>query len=501
MTRVVIIGGGAAGLSCALSLLDTYRARGGQICRTPTSDPAIRASESGLSVYVLEAREGLGGRVSSERHGSFVVETGAATVQESAPGLRELIARLKLESEVVYSDDQAKRRYVYRQGKLRRLPARPPELLSSDAFSLPARARLLIEPLIPARPATLADESIQDFFSRRIGPRMTAEIVEPALAGIYAGDIAELSMASALPRVWQLESEHGSLLKALRATRAATAGADKGSATPDKPDKPAPGAATRLFGLRGGLGQLMAALGRTITSEGGMVRPLSPVKAITVPGEGKSRYRLRVREGLIDADELILAVPPPEAARLLTPLDAGLGELFSGIKMAPIVAISLGWPREQVPHPLDGFGFLVPRAERMRDGLRLLGALFMTSALPDFEQAPRGQVVIRAMYGGAHDPEVEQMPDGALLEQVQRDLRTTLGIWAEPRFIHIQRWPQAIEQYRLGHLARVADIEARLGGLGHIHATGAALRGVSVPDVLRAGSDLGARLATQLPIA
>jgi protoporphyrinogen/coproporphyrinogen III oxidase len=293
-------------------------------------------------------------------------------------------------------------------------------------------------------------------------------------------------MASALPRLWQMEREHGSLLKALRSGQA---------------QSKSPVAAPRLCGLRGGLGQLMQAMARAIEAAGGRVRPLSAVKAIHPAEAGRGRYRVQLADTSLHADELILALPPPEAARLLSGLDGALSTLYAGIPMAPIVAISLGWPREQVPHPLDGFGFLVPRAERMRDGLRLLGALFMTSALPDFEQAPKGQIVIRAMYGGAHDPEVERMADGALLEQVQRDLRTTLGIWNEPRFIHIQRWPQAIEQYRLGHAARVAEIEARLSALGHLHATGAALHGVSVPDVLRNGQALGRQLADALPLA
>ena len=483
MTRVVVIGAGAAGLRCALSLLDAYRARGGTI--GPASAAASDGSPPGLSLQVLEARDQVGGRVGSERHGSFVIETGAATVQETAPGLPELIERLKLQDELVFSDDRAKRRYLYRAGRLRRLPMKPPEILSSDALSIPARARLLAEPLVPPRSPSLLDESVQDFFSRRLGRRVTDEIVEPALAGIYAGDIAELSMASAMPRIWQMESEHGSLLKALRRSQAASKG---------------PVAAPRLCGLRGGLGQLMQALARAINAAGGRVRPLSAVKAIRPAEPGQGRYRVQLAETSLCADELVLALPPPEAARLLADLDPSLSTLYSGISMAPIVAISLGWPHEQVPHPLDGFGFLVPRAERMRDGLRLLGALFMTSALPDFEQAPKGQVVIRAMYGGAHDPEVERMADGALLEQVQRDLRTTLGIWNEPRFIHIQRWPQAIEQYRLGHAGRVAEIEARLRALG-LHATGAALHGVSVPDVLRDGQALGQRLAEALPLA
>lgn len=483
MSRVVVIGGGAAGLRCGLSLLDAYRARGGAV--VPMSSTTDRPA-GGLSLCVLEARDQLGGRVASERHGGFVIETGAATVQETAPGLRELFERLKLQPDLVYSDDRAKRRYVYRAGQLRRLPLKPPEILTSDALSVAARARLLAEPLIPPRASTLADETVKDFFERRLGRRVTAELVEPALAGIYAGDIAELSMASAMPRVWNMEGEHGSLLKALRASQAANKG---------------PVAAPRLCGLRAGLGQLMQALGRAIDAAGGRVRPLSAVKAITMDDSGASRYRVQLANSSLHADELVLAVPPPEAARLLSDLDPQLARMYSGIQMAPIVAISLGWPREQVPHPLDGFGFLVPRIERMRDGLRLLGALFMTSALPDFEQAPKGQVLIRAMYGGAHDPEVERMPDGALLEQVQRDLRTTLGIWNEPRFIHIQRWPQAIEQYRVGHAGRVAELEDRLRQLGHIHATGAALHGVGVPDVLRSGQALGQRIADSLPLS
>ena len=148
--------------------------------------------------------------------------------------------------------------------------------------------------------------------------------------------------------------------------------------------------------------------------------------------------------------------------------------------MAPVVAISLGWPREQVPHPLDGFGVLVPRSA----GLRLLGVLFMTSTLPDYEQAPKGQVILRAMYGGAHAPEIEQLEDGALLDQVRRDLKTTVGVLTAPRFIHIQRWPRAIEQYNLGLVARIAAIEARLHAHPGLHATGAAFRGVCVPVVL-----------------
>jgi oxygen-dependent protoporphyrinogen oxidase len=480
MTRVVIIGGGAAGLGCALSLLDTFRARGGS------------TSEAGLKLSVLEAREQVGGRVSSESHGGYVIETGAATILESAPGFLELSSRLGLQSALVYSDDRARRRYLWRAGRLRRLPSRPPDILTSDALSVAARLRLFAEPFVPPAPPGLpelpgkgeagdsSEETVGAFFRRRLGQRATEELVDAAVSGIYAGDIEELSMRSALPRVWQMERQHGSLLKALRSERPTT-----------------PGSAPRLCGFRQGLGQLTQALSRTVQELGGEVRLCSPARSLSRSGAG---YRIVTDDGSLDAERVILAVPPKEAARLLKPLDEPLSTLYAGIPMAPIVAITLGWPREQVPHPLDGFGFLVPRIERLRDGPRLLGALFMTSALPEFEQAPRGQVVVRAMYGGAHDPEIVRMDDGELLEQVRRDLRAALGIWTEPRFIHIQRWADAIEQYVRGHAARVADIEARLRGQEGLFAVGAALHGVSVPEVLAHAQKVGTQLAAQLPI-
>ncbi len=480
-TRVVVIGGGGAGLACALSLLDTYKARGGVIGR------------GGLELTVLEAREQLGGRIGSERHGGFSIETGPATLQEGSPGLSELLQRIGLRDEQVFSSDQASRRYVFRAGALRRLPSKPSEVLFSDALSIPARLRLLWEPLVaPARPdAAEPDESVAAFGRRRLGSRVTSELIDPFLSGIFAGDIEKLSMRSALPRLWQMEAEHRSLFKALRRKQAEAASRVKAGG--------APTALPRLFGFRQGIGQLAAALGRSVTEAGGVIRLSTSAQAIKRAEGGAGDEVILAGDGggeRLPADQVVLALPPPDAAVLAATLDPALGAAYQEIPMASVVAISLAWPREQVPHPLDGFGFLIPRHE----GLLLLGTLFMTSILPDYDQAPKGQVVLRALYGGAHHAEVVNLDDGALLEQVRRDLKVTLGILTEPRFIHIQRWPRAIEQYLVGHAARVATLEARLGELPGLSATGAAFRGVSVPDVLRQGQELGARLAGELPL-
>jgi oxygen-dependent protoporphyrinogen oxidase len=479
--HIVIIGGGAAGLSTALALLDTCRSRGGAV----VSDGSA-GGEGGLRVTVLEAREQIGGRIGSEQHGGFTVETGPATLQENAPGLMELVARLQLQKDLVVSDERANRRYLWRAGRLRRLPSKPQEVLTSDALSLPARLRLLTEPLMPPRspvaggssPGQLPEETVAEFCRRRLGARITAEAVDPFISGIYAGDIEQLSMQSALPRLVAMEAQHGSLLKALKKARSESAGTGP---------RPLP----RLCGFRHGLGQLVTALGHCVTEGGGEIRVATRVHGLHRDGD---RFRIEIEGAELAADRVVLALPPPEAAALVSGLDDELRGLYQSIPMAPVVAITLGWPREQVPHPLDGFGFLVPR----QAGLRLLGTLFMTSILPDCEQAPRGQVILRAMYGGTHDPSICELDDGALLDLVRRDLKTTLGVLTEPRFIHIQRWPRAIEQYLVGHAGRIAALEARALALGGLYPVGAALRGVSVPDVLRQGQALGTRLGTEL---
>lgn len=469
MTRVVVIGGGVGGLAAALGLLDTFRARGGEA-----------GHDQALSLTLLEARDQVGGRVSTEQHDGHLVELGATTLQESAPGLLDLIRRLRLQDALVYSGDAAKHRFLYRNGALRRLPERPPELLTTTALSLSARLRMLAEPFVrtssPA-PSSPADPSIAAFFRERLGTQATDELIDAALSGIFAGDIDQLSMRSALPRVFAMQAQHGSLFAALRAM---------------------PRTRARLLGFRQGLHSLPLAMAQAVGEMGGIVRCSSTVRQI----ERLPQHfvvTLAEHQPPLLADQLILAVPPPKAHALLRDLDPSLAQLLGGIPMAPIVAVTLGFPRDQVHFSTNGFGFLIPRKERLRTGLRMLGTLFMSSVLPDCPMAPKAQVQLRCMYGGALDPEVAHLTDGEIIEQARRDLRSILGVLAEPRFLHIQRWPQAIEQYLIGHSARLAQITARLAYHPGLHLAGAALHGVSVPDVLRHGQSLGAGIAAKLP--
>jgi oxygen-dependent protoporphyrinogen oxidase len=468
MARVIIIGGGVFGLRCALALLDTYRARGGTI-----THPQAAPERPGLRVSVWEAREQPGGRMVSEHHEPYTVELGPTTIPDTTPGFLELVSRVGLQSALLTSDERGARAQLFRKGKLRRLPTRTAELFLSDALSPSARLRLLAAPLLGPEAAGPSEESVAAFFRRRLGDAATNDLIEPIVAELCKGDLEALSLKSTLPELARREAEAGGLFAALLQHAQL------------KPP-------ARLCGFRGGLGSLATALARTIGEAGGEV-------CLGTPAVGLSRlatgYAVASPQRIERAEAVVLATSASSLSRLFSELDPTLSELSAPIDTVPLVCLTLAWPREQIPQPLDGAGFLVPRTE----GLRLLAVRFLSSTLPDFEQAPRGQAVLRAEYGGARDRELVLLDDGELLLQVRRDLKQTLGIMAEPRFIHIKRWPQAIEQYTLGHAERAAELTSRLKTLPGLHIGGTVLDGASSPkERFLRSRELGLRIAYQL---
>lgn len=439
---VLVIGGGISGLTAG-----------------------FRLKRAGRSVAVIEAAGRVGGSIETNVEGGFRFELGPNTVLENHPAVSELLEEAGLDDganrEKIVASPAAKRRYLWKGDRLEPLPGGPPGLLRTPLFSLGAKLRLLREPWIDRRsPAEIEaepDETVGSFVRRRLGGEVLDYAVGPFVSGVYAGDPERLAVRWAVPKIFALEQEHGSLIRGALAKR-------KG---------PAPGGA--MFSFREGLETLPRRLAREI----GDIRTGLSVRKVMRQAEA---FLIETDAGRLAARNVVLAVPADVAARLLEAATGGKSLAFAEIPYAPVAVVALGVKRSQIAHPLDGFGFLAPR----RESLRLLGCLFPSTIFPD--RAPEAHVALSAFLGGRTDPEIVDpnlWEDPRLLGLVRKELGQAIGLSGEPTVAILRRWPRAIPQYEVGHgrfVQLAEEIERDLPGL---HLAGNFLGGVSVPDCIR----------------
>jgi oxygen-dependent protoporphyrinogen oxidase len=450
---------------------------------------AFHLARAGARVAVVEAADRVGGSIETWREGGWLFELGPNTVLDHHPAVGALVAAAGLDGERLAARPAARRRYVWKGGRLLPLPGGPPGLVATPLFPLGAKLRLLREPWVPPAPHPDAggrEESIADFVRRRLGQDLLDYAVGPFVSGVYAGDPERLSARWAVPKIWALEREHGSLIRGALARR-------KG---------PAPGGA--MLSFPEGLETLPRRLAAGLGGPGGAPPAVPPANASGGQDDDAAGLHLAtpcrrvVRDGAgfrveaagldLAADRVVLAVPADAAAALLAAATGGAARALAAVPYAPVVVVSLGFRRADVAHPLDGFGFLAPRKE----SLRLLGCLFPSSFFPG--RAPAGHVALSAFAGGRTDPGAVDLDDPALLDFVLADLDRALGLRGEPVVVRLRRWPRAIPQYEIGHgrfveLAR--RIEADLPGLA---VAGSFTGGVAVPDCIARGAAAAAQV-------
>ncbi|XXF79339.1 protoporphyrinogen oxidase [Myxococcaceae bacterium GXIMD 01537] len=451
---IAIIGAGISGLSLAWGL----RSRG-------------------RDVVLLEAGSRLGGNIHTRERDGFVLEAGPNSFLDKEPATRALAAALGLEGRIRAGDAAAKRRYLYTRGRLRLVPSSPPAFLRSDVLPLGARLRMVAE-LFSGRGPEGVDESIADFGRRHIGRGATQVLLDAVQTGIYAGDVEKLSVRSTFPLMVELERRNRSLiLGAVRLQRERRKALPSGT----------PALSGELSTFDGGLGVLVDALGRSL---GDVARTGAAVEGLRRDEGGG--WRLAVREhgrtAELSASRVVLAVPAHVAAELLRPLDAGLAEQLESIAYAPMAVVHLGYAPGATPRP-DGFGFLVPSGERRR----ILGAIHASTVFPF--RAEGGRVLYTCMVGGARQPELAGLDEGALAALAREELRVMAGVTAEPVLTEVIRWPRGIPQYNVGHGARVAAIDAALERWPGLTLTGNAYKGIGINDCIRNAGQLANELA------
>jgi len=443
---IAVVGGGLTGLSAAW-----------------------RLHRAGHRVAVFEKAPHVGGAITSTAQDGWLVEGGPNSLQETAE-VAALIAELGLGGQRALVSPAAKKRFIVRHGRPVMVPLSPAGLLTSPLFSLGARLRVFTELLTRPRVRT-ADVSLAAFVASHFGQEIVDYGLNPFVGGIYAGDPEKLSARYAFPTLWQLERSHGSLLRGLRAQAAERR--SRGEAAGVVP----------IISFAGGLQTLPRALAAALPA--GTIHTDATVTSL-IPG--KPWKLIWTRADSVQAaefDAIVLALPASGLAQLVF---STLGERslasLDHLPHPPVSSLFLGFRRDQVAHPLDGFGALVPAREQSN----LLGVLFSSSLFAG--RAPDGHVALTVFAGGMRQPEAGRLATVPLLARVLPDLRALLGVTGDPVFTRHTFWPKAIPQYNLGHerfLEPLARCEAQHPGL---FIGGNARDGISLPDCLKSGAEL-----------
>ncbi len=483
--KVVVVGGGIAGLSAAHRLIESKR--------------------TGLEVTLLESSDRFGGTIRTIESGGCLVELGPDAFLSSKPWLTDLAGRLGVADRIIPTATTHRGAHVVHRGKLHPLPdgflmmapTRLWPMVTTSLFSWSGKIRCAMDLVLP-RGAEGGDESLGAFVRRRLGGEVLERVVQPLIGGIYAGDPDTLSLRATIPRFLEMERRHRSVIKAMVSQRRAASkrrdGPSSGSG-PSPGSGPSSGSGASGSGASGsGASGSGARYGELASFDKGMetivealLQRLSAVtmhtrtEVVRLSREG-TRWRLDCSGGRqFEADAVILALPSRKAAALLHGTDADLANELAVIPHASSAVLNLVYRRSDVPHPLDCFGFVVPAVERRS----IMACTFSSVKFPN--RAPEDLVLLRVFVGGALQQGLLQSDDEDLLRIAREELRDLMGIGVAPRHTVMARYPDAMPQYLLGHTKRVERIESLLARRTELALAGNAYGGVGLPDCVHSG--------------
>ncbi|GMV93601.1 MAG: protoporphyrinogen oxidase [Candidatus Hydrogenedentota bacterium] len=435
-TKIAILGGGVTGLCAAHYLAERYGRD---------------------AVLLLEASDYPGGTTRTDAADGFLLDWGPNGFLDREPLTLQWVDDLGLSDKLVRADESAARRFIMKNDALVEILP-PPKFLLTPLLSLPGRARLMCEPLVPGKKDD-SPETIWDFAARRIGKEAADTLVGPMVSGVFGGDAKQLSLAHCFPRMAAMERDYGTLFKALLAKKK-----ENNAASPVGPSGV-------LTSFEEGIGYLPTQAAEQLND-----RALAGTPAKTLSRDGGA-YRIACEDGTsVDAQAVVLATPAFAAANIVNDLNTALAKTLDAVAYANIAVVCTAFPREAVGHDLNGFGFLIPRTQ----GKRILGCLWTSSIFP--HQAPEGHVLLRTMIGGYTDPDAVEMSDSDFVDLLRRELYPLLRIEGEPEMLRIFRHRRGIPQYLLHHGETLAVVEAAEATYPGLVFAGNAYRGVGLND-------------------
>lgn len=456
--RIAIVGGGISGLALAYQLTEIKK-----------------KNNASFEIVLFESSRRVGGTIETEERDGFLMEKGPDSFISEKPWALDLCKRLGLESEIIGTQNENRKSFVVRSGKLLEVPpgfyliapTQINEFLKSPLFSISGKFRMMLEPLIPKRNFK-DDESVGSFIRRRFGRECLDRVGQAMIAGIYTGDPENLSLSATMPRLKGLEEKYGSVIRGLLS----------GGNTKKKDVFTASGPRYSLFlTLKKGMEALTQKLEQSMPP--GLLRLGFEIKGLEKDGSNGD-WRLVGKNGQAEnADCLCLAASANTSGQLLKNIAPELSEKLAHISYESVATINFAFRRSDIRHELNGFGFVVPRTEN-----RPLVACSFSSQ--KFEKrAPKDKVLLRVFVGGAFGRHLFNKDDEEIEHLALDDLSRLLGITAKPLFSSFSRYPDAMVQYGINHLSLVSDIENGTRKHSGLYLTGSSFRGVGIPDCIR----------------
>lgn len=467
----LVVGGGLAGLSAAYYLSKYAEQR-----RKP------------LSITVIEAEPRWGGKIQTEEYQGFVVEQGPDAFLVSKPWALDLCKELGIADRLQPTNPDQQKTYVLHRGHLRLLPGGLTMMLPTDLRSLintsllswSGKLRLLLDFVLPARLPS-GEEGLRALLTRRLGVEAYENLIGPLASGIYAGDGAKLSAEAAFPYLLDLEAKHGSLLRGAMRLRRERA---------QQTDEAALGSRSAFLAPAGGMQELIEALLGRLKTSGVELRVATPAKSVERIGDVFLAHL--DHDVSLQANILILSTPSYITADLVHNLSGELAAELSEIEYASSITVSLAYYKQDIPHVLDGYGYLIPSGE----GRPALACTWTSTKFP--HRAPKDQALLRVFFRPAGN-DLELNGDHERWVDLARDeLRQTLGIKSTPRLTWAQGWSRAMPQYNLGHLDRLARIEKVLTQLPGLALAGNPYRGVGIPDIVHSSMQVAEQVFNAL---
>lgn len=450
--KIVVIGGGITGLSAAHRLIELQKEK-----------------KVDIEIDLIEKSSEMGGPIRTIYKDSFLLELGPDMFFTKRPWALNLCKRLGLENELIETNESKRGTSVLWKNKLIPVPEgflmlAPSKIipfLKTPLFSWNAKLRMMLDLFISKKDNS--DESLASFVRRRFGNEALERVAQPMIGGIYTADPEKLSLRATMPQFVEMEQKYGSVIKGMLRSK-------------NDIKKDSGARYSQFLSFQNGMGTLVNTLKNNIADVS-----ISLNKAASQIVQNGEHWEIQTENSVVKASGVIVTTPSYNAASLVQATDAELAADLASIEYASSAVVILTYKTELIEQNIKGFGFVVPDIEESD----LIACSF--SSIKFNGRAPKDSIIIRAFVGGALNPGICELGDDKITEKVKRELSRILQIKGEPEFTLIQRYPNAMPQYHLGHIEKVQAIYERAKGYKGLELAGNAYNGVGIPECIHSG--------------